>query len=147
MTKNQTKSENSAGGVVFYLNKEKLPYFLLIKDRFHKWTIPKGHIENSETAVGAAQREIFEETGVLVSGAISELGDVEFIFKNDKNENVKKNVKLFLFPVSSKEFDKSKPNLKEAEELKWLNYEEAVNMLDYANIKFFFKKAQEIIGN
>ncbi len=52
----------SAGGIV--IKRSNGTKVLLIKDRFGKWTWPKGHIEKGETSEDAALREITEETGL-----------------------------------------------------------------------------------
>lgn len=34
-----------------------------------KWSFPKGHMENTETAIGCAGRELQEETGIILNSA------------------------------------------------------------------------------
>ncbi|OYW42573.1 hypothetical protein B7Z28_01420, partial [Candidatus Saccharibacteria bacterium 32-45-3] len=53
--------EPTAGGIVFRRNKENEVEILLIQDAKDRWTIPKGHIEEGETAQQTAKREIGEE--------------------------------------------------------------------------------------
>ena len=55
--------EPTAGGIVFR-HGEKDIEILLIQDAKDRWTIPKGHIEEGETAVQTARREIGEEAGL-----------------------------------------------------------------------------------
>jgi 8-oxo-dGTP pyrophosphatase MutT (NUDIX family) len=56
--------EYSYGAVIFKMKGEE-PLFLLVKSkRSERWGFPKGHIEEGETGIGAAEREIFEETGI-----------------------------------------------------------------------------------
>jgi 8-oxo-dGTP pyrophosphatase MutT (NUDIX family) len=42
-----------------------------------KWSFPKGHMEGAETAQGCALRELFEETGIVLSDFV-ELGYKKF---------------------------------------------------------------------
>ena len=49
--------EPTAGGVVFRRNKKNEVEFLLYQDARDRWTIPKGHIEPSETAQVTALRD------------------------------------------------------------------------------------------
>jgi len=42
--------EPTSGGVVYRINKSGKVEFLLISDAKGRWTIPKGHIEDGETA-------------------------------------------------------------------------------------------------
>jgi len=54
-----------AGGAVVYKIENGKPLFLLVfSKRNSEWGFPKGHIENNETEIAAAKREIFEETGI-----------------------------------------------------------------------------------
>lgn len=55
--------EISAGGVVYKREGDKIK-ILLIEDRYHKITIPKGKQEPGETLAETALREIKEETGI-----------------------------------------------------------------------------------
>ncbi len=54
------KIAHSAGGVV--LNRKG--QILIVNQRGRSWSLPKGHIEKGETVLGAARREIYEETGL-----------------------------------------------------------------------------------
>jgi 8-oxo-dGTP diphosphatase len=61
----KTKQEFSAGGVVYKKNEDQEPRFLLGKHSgYHKWVLPKGLIEEGETAEVAAVRETEEEMAV-----------------------------------------------------------------------------------
>ena len=40
---------------------------LLVNHRLHGWSCPGGHVEDGESARAAAQRELFEETGIVGS--------------------------------------------------------------------------------
>src|SRR3546814_7503615 len=53
--------EPTAGGIVFRHNDAGDIEILLIQDAKDRWTIPKGHIEEGETAQETALREIHEE--------------------------------------------------------------------------------------
>jgi 8-oxo-dGTP pyrophosphatase MutT (NUDIX family) len=55
--------EPTSGGIVFR-NIGKGMEILLIQDAKDRWTNPKGHIEEGETAQQTAKREIAEEAGL-----------------------------------------------------------------------------------
>ena len=57
--------EPTAGGVVFRRNKAGEVEILLIQDAKDRWTIPKGHIEEGETAQQTARRDVMPELSVL----------------------------------------------------------------------------------
>jgi ADP-ribose pyrophosphatase YjhB (NUDIX family) len=89
--------EFSAGGLVVDLAGD-VPRAALIgrTDRHGRllWSLPKGHIEQGETAEQAAVREVAEETGI--DGEIlAELGSVDFWFVAE-NRRIHKTVQHFL---------------------------------------------------
>ena len=74
--------EPTAGGIVFRRNKKsKEIEILLIQDAKDRWTIPKGHIEEGETAQETALREIGEEAGIKNAEAVCWLGKIHFRYR------------------------------------------------------------------
>jgi 8-oxo-dGTP pyrophosphatase MutT (NUDIX family) len=73
--------EPTAGGIVFRRNKKGDVEILLIQDAKDRWTIPKGHIEEGETAQETALREIGEEAGIMEAEAICWLGKIHFRYR------------------------------------------------------------------
>ena len=64
--------EPTSGGIVWRRNdKTKDIEILLVQDAKNRWTIPKGHIEQGETARQTAEREIKEETELKQRKCIS----------------------------------------------------------------------------
>jgi len=61
---------HSAGGVVTN-NQGKV---LVVSQRGTSWSLPKGHIDPGESALAAAKREIYEESGIRDLELIRELG-------------------------------------------------------------------------
>jgi 8-oxo-dGTP pyrophosphatase MutT (NUDIX family) len=54
------RKTHSAGGVV--TNDEGK--VLVVNQRGTSWSLPKGHIDPGESALAAAEREIYEESGI-----------------------------------------------------------------------------------
>src|SRR6478735_5050148 len=73
--------EPTAGGIVFRRNPKGEVEILLIQDAKDRWTIPKGHIEEGETAQETALREIGEEAGIKEAEAICWLGKIHFRYR------------------------------------------------------------------
>jgi tRNA nucleotidyltransferase (CCA-adding enzyme) len=60
------KTEKSCGAVVFTRDGEDVK-FVIIQSREGYYGFPKGHVENGETELETALREIREEAGLFVS--------------------------------------------------------------------------------
>ena len=54
------KTTHSAGAVVLNGNRQ----VLLVEQKGNAWSLPKGHIDSGEDALGAAKRELGEEAGI-----------------------------------------------------------------------------------
>lgn len=96
--------EFSAGGLVVDLDGD-VPRGALIArtDKLGRllWSLPKGHIEEGETAEQAAVREVEEETGI--SGEIlGELGTIDFWFVAD-GRRIHKTVRHYLMRATGGE--------------------------------------------
>jgi 8-oxo-dGTP pyrophosphatase MutT (NUDIX family) len=72
--------EPTAGGIVFRHGKKGVE-ILLIQDAKDRWTIPKGHIEEGETAQQTAKREIGEEAGLSDVDVLGWLGKIHFRYR------------------------------------------------------------------
>lgn len=73
--------EPTAGGVIFRRGAKKDIEILLIQDAKNRWTIPKGHIEEGESAKDTAEREIREETGLQQMKVLNWLGKINFRYR------------------------------------------------------------------
>jgi 8-oxo-dGTP pyrophosphatase MutT (NUDIX family) len=90
----RARIENSSGGVVFRRADLSLE-FLLIRDPYENWGLPKGHIEGGETPEQAALREVEEETGLHALSTIAQLPTIDWYFR-DRGRLVHKFCHFFL---------------------------------------------------
>ena len=62
-------------GILIYYKEEVLLFKRSNKVRYNgNWSVPGGHIEMNESPEEAAKREVFEETLLMISGPIEEVG-------------------------------------------------------------------------
>src|SRR6266702_2951206 len=123
--------EPTAGGVVFRRNpKSNDVEILLIQDAKDRWTIPKGHIEEGETAKETAAREIGEETGLMEVTVMSWLGKIHFRYRRQQSL-VLMTTQIYLVHASGPQ------KLKKEEWMNgigWFNVHEALDMIEYEDI-------------
>ena len=125
--------EPTAGGVVFRHNpKDQQVEILLIQDAKDRWTIPKGHIEEGESARETAKREIGEETGLLEVDVLNWLGKINFRYRR-ANSLVLMTTEIFLVKALG-HTDALKPE-DWMNGIKWFPAAEAVDKIEYEDIE------------
>jgi len=123
--------EPTAGGVVYRRNTKGQVEILLIQDSKGRWTIPKGHIEEGETARQTAEREIREETGLQEMKVGSWLGKINFRYRR-ANSLVLMTTEIFLVKALGKS-DEIKPE-KWMTSILWMPSQEALEKIEYEDI-------------
>jgi ADP-ribose pyrophosphatase YjhB (NUDIX family) len=127
----KNESSVSSGGVVI----NSLGQILVVKQLGDTWSLPKGHVNEDEDILVAAQREVSEESGVSDLELVKGLG---FYYRPriDKPEEIKK-IYMFLFITYCSELLPKDDDNKEAV---WLNMAEAVDRLSAKKDKEFLMK-------
>jgi ADP-ribose pyrophosphatase YjhB (NUDIX family) len=123
--------EPTAGGVIFRRNEKREIEILLIQDAKDRWTIPKGHIEEGETAKQTAEREIKEETGLKSLKIISWLGKINFQYRRQQSL-VLMTTEIFLTQALG-DTDKLEPE-DWMNGIKWFKTNEALDKIEYEDI-------------
>jgi 8-oxo-dGTP pyrophosphatase MutT (NUDIX family) len=129
------KKTETAGGVVL----NKAGQVLVVSQHGTSWSLPKGHIEKGENQRQAAEREIYEETGVNHLVFKKELGSYEryrigLKDKDDKSEL--KKIHMFLFETEQNDLKPIDPHNPEA---KWVSKEKVEELLTHPKDKAFYK--------
>jgi len=134
--------ETSAGGLV--LDERRRGALIGRQDRRGRmvWSLPKGHIEEGETAEAAAIREIREETGI--SGSIvAPLGVIDFWFMAE-NRRVHKTVHHFLLRAESGELSSDDA---EVDSVEWVPLEDMSTRLAYADERRLMDRVQDLLAD
>jgi diadenosine hexaphosphate hydrolase (ATP-forming) len=123
--------EPTAGGVVWRRNAKGGLEILLIQDAKDRWTIPKGHIEEGETAKETAEREIQEETGLQKMKMQNWLGKINFRYRRQQSL-VLMTTEIFLVEAQG-DTDALVPE-EWMRGIKWFPASEAVDKIEYEDI-------------
>ena len=123
--------EPTAGGIVFRRNDKNDIEILLIQDAKDRWTIPKGHIEEGETAQETALREIGEEAGIMEAEAICWLGKIHFRYRR-VSTLVLMTTQIYLFKALGDTDNIQKEDWMNG--IKWFPYHEALDVIEYDDI-------------
>ena len=130
-TINEVVREPTAGGVIFRYNTKKEIEILLIQDAKNRWTIPKGHIEEGETAKETAAREVGEETGLKEVQVLSWLGKIHFRYRR-ASSLVLMTTEIFLIAAKGDTNDIKPEDWMNG--IKWFPAAEALDKIEYDDI-------------
>ncbi len=128
---NEVVREPTSGGMVFRRNKKNEIEILLIQDAKDRWTIPKGHIEEGESAKETAEREIREETGLQEMKVLNWLGKINFRYRR-ATSLVLMTTEIFLVQAKGNT-DSLKPE-EWMNGIAWFRANEALDKIEYEDI-------------
>lgn len=139
----ETRDTESAGGVLYRRAGDRLDVALILVGKQRpRWMLPKGTLNTNETPEQAALREVREETG-LEGRMVAPLERIEYWFaskQGPKPVRFHKFVHFFLMEYVSGSVD---DHDHEVEEARWVEINEAVDLLAFENEKSQVRQAQE----
>jgi 8-oxo-dGTP pyrophosphatase MutT (NUDIX family) len=124
--------EPTAGGVVFRRDAQGGVEILLIQDAKDRWTIPKGHIEEGETAQETAKREIGEEAGLNETDVLGWLGKIHFRYRR-VDKLVLMTTQIYL--VRAKGDTDAIKKEEWMNGIKWFKFQDALDAIEYEDIE------------
>ena len=128
------EKEKSCGCIVFDDGK-----VLMIMHKEGHWDLPKGHVEEGETEVETAIREVKEETNIDVE--VNE--KYRYTLGYSPKENVWKDVVYF---VASKKGGEIQAQLEEVQSVEWVEISEAIDRLTFDVTREVLRKAVGDLG-
>ncbi len=136
--------ETSAGGLVVDLSaKEPCAAIIGRRDRRGRllWSLPKGHLEEGETAEDAAVREIEEETGIH-GKVVAPLGVIDYWFVAE-NRRIHKTVHHYLLEASG---GKLSDEDVEVDTVAWVPLDQLSRRLAYAGERRLIETATTLLA-
>ena len=131
---------HSAGGIVLNPKGD----VLLVNQNGDSWSLPKGHVEPGESARSAAEREIYEESGVKNLRFVKKLGQYQRprIARGGAGEDISemKSITIFLFHSNQTTLT---PIDRENPEARWVPRKDVTSFLTHPKDREFFLKVEK----
>ena len=122
--------ETTAGAVVYRKNAQGIEYLLLQStNKGNFWGFPKGHVEGNETLLETAQREIREETSLVLPIDTSFSVYTEYDLPNGNRKH------MTLYTAELPEDEDLHLQAEEIKNAGWFDYQDDRQRLTYDNLK------------
>ena len=132
--------EKSCGAVV-YLKKDNNVNYLLLHYEAGHWDFVKGNVEPNESEKDTVLRELQEETGIVDAQFIEGFKErVEYFYRR-QGATIHKEVIFYLMETHTENVKLSFEHVG----FVWLDYQHAIEKLNFSNAKKVLQKAQEFL--
>ena len=128
------RKEKSCGCIIIKNKKVLLVY----EKNTNFWGFPKGHMEEGESEIQTALREVKEEVGLEVDIDKEKRYELNYIIRDE----IDKTTVLYIARTKSEEIIMQES---EIANIKWCDFDEALNTLTFENWKEMFKRVIEDI--
>ena len=130
----ELKKEKSCGCVIVQNDK----VLLILQQNDAYWGFPKGHVENGETEIQTAKREVKEEVGLDVKIDENKRYVTNYLVRDEID-------KTSVFYIATPIGGKIQKQDSEVKEVKWCTFEEALELITFDNLKEVLRKVMEDI--
>lgn len=134
-----SEREKSCGAVVFRKNREV--QYLLLHYKAGHWDYVKGQVEPKENEKDTVKRELKEETGIDKAHFVEGFREEISYFYRRGGKTVYKKVIFYVVEAEESEVKLSYEHVG----YEWLNYQNAMERLTFANARKVLKKAHEFL--
>jgi 8-oxo-dGTP pyrophosphatase MutT (NUDIX family) len=118
------------------------PLFLLIRDSYHNWGFPKGHLEPGELPERAALREVSEETGLDQLSLRGEIATIDWYFRF-RGRLIHKFCHFYLIESAT---EATCPQREEGiTACRWATLDDALSAISYANAREVLRRAATMV--
>lgn len=129
--------EIACGAIIFREKNNKVEYLIIQHRNDGHWFFPKGKMEENETKMQCAQREILEETGLENLRFIDNF-EIEYYYQFLRGRQIV-NKKVYFYIAEAGKNDKVRLS-DEHQNYKWLGFTKAYNLLTHKKSKDSIKK-------
>lgn len=133
----------SCGIIPIFVNQKGKREFLLVLQNNGNYAFPKGHMEEGESFMQTAKRELFEEAGVRCTSIDETVFSEHYRFYKDE-KIIEKTVNYFIGFTDSQEVHIQE---EEIADFCWCSEEEVLEKLHFKEIKDIFRKALHHLNN
>lgn len=127
---------DGAGAVLWQSLKDGVVEIAVIhRPRYDDWSLPKGKVDQGESHLQTAFREVLEETGVKARFG-PEIGTVDY-----EVDGITKEVRYWI--AEAVEYKVATPNPEEVDDIKWLTVDDAIALLSNNDDREIVRIAEE----
>lgn len=133
-------TKHSAGAVIYRRHKKEREFLLVQSEKTHYWNFPKGHLEGEESMQEAASRVVYEDVGLQP--------EFDFSFHQAQTYLIGEDTwrQAILYPARYVEGQKIKINSPKISRFVWANYERALALLEFPEMKNILAETNSYLG-
>ena len=139
--------DQSIGIVPIFKDSAGENLFLVVLHKAGHWAFPKGHKKAGENDSDTATRELYEESGIRYVKLENHKEFLEYYSFEKNGKKYDKKVKYFIGFVKDTNIDQPEEFKKEIPETRFVNYEEALELMTYDESKNLLKKVRDYLEN